>query len=427
MGNTAFVFPGQGSHYVGMGKVLHNEFITARRTFEEANDILGYDIKKICFQGSLLELNRMECMAPSILVASTAACRVYLEETGEYPVLSAGHSLGEYSALACSGAISFRDALRILHIRSMLIKNITESGNGTMTVVNGVSKIDVENECNRVSTGEQVVVVACYNSPEQFVISGHKAAVTKAEDALINLGAQITPILMSPPFHSPLMESASNSLRYELCKFDYNKFNWPVISNTSATLYANSNEIVEFLALQIMKPVQWQATIEYMEEKGVTTIVEMGPKAVLTNLILANTKNIKLISYGQKNDRETLHKTFISQNAGNTKVKDQNKRSYSALIPRCLAIAVCTKNRNWNEEEYQKGVVEPYERIEKIQEELESKGLEPTVEQMKEALDMLKSVFTTKKYDKDKQVLRFKQIFEETGAYELFHDFPISI
>lgn len=298
MNHIAVVFPGQGSHFVGMGKDLYEQYEVVRRLFEEANDILGYNITQICFEGNLLKLNSLENMFPALFMVSTAMFQVYMLESGTAPKLGAGHSLGEYAALTCSGALDYADALRVLRRRGFLAQQLADSGLGAMTIVDGVDIQLAEAECKRISSQNQIVSISCYNSPSQIAISGHQDAVMQLEDRLIESGAQISPILTAPPMHCSLMQSVADELETELKQCSFHDFQWPVIANVDALPYINCGAILPKLKLQLTRPVQWSATIHYLEKQGITTIIELGPQSVLTNLLKTYTKNISVGSFG---------------------------------------------------------------------------------------------------------------------------------
>lgn len=414
MEKISFQFPGQGSQYQGMGKTLYQDYQAAKEIFEEANDVLGYDLKKICFEGSLGELNKTEHMLLAILTVSVAAFRVYMQEVGVRPQFLAGHSLGEYSAITCGGVISFSDALKLVKLRSKLAQEAANFNRSSLTIINGVSESIVAETCERESSEGGIVTIACYNALDQFVITGNEDAVFAVEDALSAVGAQITPLLLSPPFHSPLMEEAARLLDQEFQNTSFTRPLYPIISNVTALPTSEPESIRENLILQMTHPVQWRNILNYCNIKGIDTIIEMGPSAILTNLLEVNNCSIKGYSFGQKDDRELMLQRFSTNK--------EHEETYS-LLSRCLAIAVCTKNRNWDDEEYIKGVEQPYEEIERIQDELEQKGLAPTEVQMKQALVMLLSVFRTKHTPYEEQVRRFQQVFNETGTWHLFPNF----
>jgi [acyl-carrier-protein] S-malonyltransferase len=433
MKKIAFVFLGQGSQYVGMGAELCKESVLARRTFEEANEALGFDLQKLCFEGDLPELTKTENTQPAILTASVAAFRVYLQEIGAAPDFTAGHSLGELSALVCSGAVKFTDAVKLVRLRGKFMQEAVALGVGAMSAISKMEQSVIEEECRKISSANRTVVVSNINSPEQIVISGHLEAVTEAGEKLKEMGARVIPLKVSAPFHSPLMQPAADLFKAELLKCTYEDLRWPVISNVTALPYESKDKILENLTLQIVKPVQWRASMAYLEQQGVETAVEMGPGNVLKNLMKSNAKGIVTFSLDKPDDRKALAEMLATNNqpaaASQAAVQEPKKvlKLNSTVVTRCLAIAVCTRNRNWNDEEYQKGVVEPYRKIQQLQDELEKDGKEPTKEQMQSALDMLRSVFVTKQTPVEEQVSRFNQVFDETGTRGLFADFKMPV
>ncbi|EPR13606.1 ACP S-malonyltransferase [Ruminiclostridium papyrosolvens] len=415
MNKIAFLFPGQGSQYTGMGKSLCDAHSIARETFEEANDTLGFDLQKLCFEGDSEELAKTENTQPAILTLSVAQFRVYKQELCIEPHYCAGHSLGELSALTCAGAIEFSDAVKIVRQRGRFMQKAVPIGIGAMAAVTGISRREVEEECGLNSDESRVVVIANYNSPEQIVISGHKEAVNLAADNLKAKGAKIIPLKVSAPFHSPLMNPAAEEMREELKKYKFVELKYPVISNVSARPYVSKESIPENLKSQIISPVRWQESMEFLQRCGVEVVVEMGPKTVLKNLAKRNTPDILAYAYDNNEDVSSLTDKLKPRNC-------DSKDSRLKLIVRCLAIAVCTKNKNWDNDKYVAGVVEPYRRVQELLAELEGNNMEPSLEQLTEALRMLKTVFITKKTDIKEQEERFKQIFDETGLGHLFRD-----
>jgi [acyl-carrier-protein] S-malonyltransferase len=423
MKKIALLFPGQGSQYVGMGKVLFENYECVRQTFEEACEALEFDLKKVCFEGDLEELTKTEITQPAILTASVAAFRVYMQEIGLKPSFAAGHSLGEFSALTCAGAIKFADAVRLVRQRGFLMQQAAAAGTGSMAAVNGLDKGIIEQECAKYSSDGHVVVISNYNSPEQNVISGHKEAVQKVSEKLTELGARSIPLKVSAPFHSPLMQPAADKFMDVLENYSYSDLLFPVISNAHALPYKGQGEIIENLKMQIVSPVRWQESMDYLQKQGVTDVVEVGPQTVLRNLMKKNAPNIKAFSFDKDEDK----------NAFKNEIDGQKPDSHSGsgyrhtVITKCIAVAVCTKNRNWDNEEYQKGVVEPYRKIQKLQENLENSGNEPTIEEMTESLDMLKSVFQTKRVPIGEQIERFNEVFAVTDTKQLFKDFKMPV
>jgi [acyl-carrier-protein] S-malonyltransferase len=412
----AILFPGQGSQYVGMGKGLYRKYPAARHVFDEANDILGFDLAQLCFDGNMEELTRTENAQPAIFTCSVALFEIYRQEIGIDPRLSAGHSLGEISALTCAGSIKFSDALKLIRQRGLLMRDAMADSEGAMAAVTGIGREAVQAECAKFNTSEKIVVISNYNSSDQVVISGHKPAVAEAGKALENQGAKVIPLKVSAPFHSPLMRPAADKFAAELKKYNYQPLKWPVISNVTGAPYPDSNQIVTLLTEQLTQAVRWQESMAYLQNQGIEMAVEVGPQTVLRNLMKSNASQIKTFSYDKEDDVKSLKEVVGA-------VAVSKNDFQHTVVTKCIQITVCTRNRNWDNDEYQKGVVEPYRRIQKMQEELEKSNQPPTLEQMKEALEMLRSVFITKKTPPEEQRERFNEVFDVTGTRQLFPDF----
>lgn len=418
MNKLVFMFPGQGSQYAGMGKRWCDTFQAASQTFQEANEILGFDLQASCFEGRGEELTKTEIAQPALLTASVAAYRIYEQEIGIQPAFGAGHSLGEFSALTCAGAISFKDALQLVRLRGQYMAEVAE---GTMSAIMGVSALEVQRVCQEISTDSSVVVIANYNSREQIVISGHLHAVERAGEILKSMGATVIALKVSGAFHSPLMQEAAVKFQEKLAGIQYQEMKWPVIANVTARPYPSSSQMGSLLTEQIVKPVLWENTVSFLEEQGVNIALEIGPKTVLKNLVHANTSGIQAYSY----DREEDVAQYLAQ-VDKDKPSVVNKSKYdpdSTVVIQCIAAAVCTKNRNHNLEEYQAGVVEPYRKIQRMQETIEQEGRRPTVEEMRAALDMLLTVCRVKRVPLDEQIARFNEIMDVTDTRAIFSDY----
>lgn len=420
MSKIAFVFPGQGSQYVGMGKSIFDNFKTAREVFEEANDSLGFDLKRLCFEESLEELSKTENTQPAILTTSFAAFKVFMQEVGIHPDLCAGHSLGEITALACSGAIEFSDAVKIVRQRGKFMQEASAMGMGVMEAISGVDVTVIQKECEKASTADNIAVVSNYNAPDQTVISGNKNAVHNVCESLKNMGAIAVPLKVSAPFHSPIMKSAALKLEGELKNYNFLDMKYTVISNVDAKPYQNIGEIVDRLKNQMVMPVQWQETIRYFVAQGIDTAIEIGPKNVLKKLMTKNAESIKVYACEKDNEILELKNNFVMDTQAN-----KGARFDTTVVTKCLAVAVCTKNNNWDKKEYEEGVVIPYKKIKKMQEALEQEGRQPSMEEMTLALEMLQSVFKVKKVPMEEKVRRFEQIFEQTGTRNLFASFKV--
>ncbi len=280
----AFLFPGQGSQHAGMGKDLAENFPVARETFEEANDALGFDISSLCFNGPESELKLTANTQPAILTMSVAALRVLEQETGLKPSCAAGHSLGEYSALVCSGAISLAEAVRTVRLRGTFMQEAVPVGQGAMAAVLGLES-DVLAEICAEAAQSQVVSAANFNSPGQIVIAGHTEAVERAIELAKGRGAKRALSLpVSAPFHCSLMEPAGLRLQDVLAAVHVAKMNCPVVSNVEALPNADPARVKELLVRQVSAPVRWDESVAKMVEMGVERFIEIGPGKVLAGL-----------------------------------------------------------------------------------------------------------------------------------------------
>jgi [acyl-carrier-protein] S-malonyltransferase len=418
----AMLFPGQGSQQIGMGKILCEQFETARRTFQEANEALNDDIQKLCFEGSVEELTKTINSQPAILTASVAAFRVYMEEIAVPPSVMAGHSLGEYTALVCAGSMGFADAVRIVRQRGRFMQEAVPVGSGAMVSVGGIAAETVEEEC-KAATGSngKVACISNYNATDQIVISGHKEAIDYLSDKFSQMGANVIPLKVSAPFHCALMQVAAENLNQELRKYTFNDFSCPVIANVDANPYTSKDSIVDILTKQVVKPVRWIETMHWLRDEGIETAIEIGPKPVLKNLMRRDVKEITVYNFGNAYDEATMQ-NHLNQ-LRNFKQQINHHGNFMTVINRCLKAAICTKNNNWNNDEYQKGVVEPYRMVRQMQTSLEKSGAEPSLQDVEKALNMLRTVLETKKTPEEIRVKRLEQVFDGTGAKHLFPGF----
>ncbi|MWV44652.1 ACP S-malonyltransferase [Paenibacillus sp. HJL G12] len=306
MEKIAFLFPGQGSQYLGMGKALADEYAVVRHTFEEASDLLGYDLAEICFEGSYSDLADSAIAQPALLTTSISAFRAYMQEIGVKPDFAAGHSLGEYAALTASGALTFKDALLLVKLRGELTQQLINNGNGRMTIVDGVHESIVEQECLSVDPSGTHVSVSCRNGPEQTAISGEEDAISRVELNLQELGS-LTPLFKSAPFHSSLMTEVADQFTESLHSVNYSRLGWPVISNVTGLPYPDEHSVADLLIRQITHPVRWSDTMSFLSKQRVSLTVESGPKNVLTALVEANVpKGINVFCFDSRFDRQNL-------------------------------------------------------------------------------------------------------------------------
>jgi [acyl-carrier-protein] S-malonyltransferase len=282
---TAFLFPGQGSQYPGMGKDLVDNFPAARQVFEEADDALGISISRLCFDGPAEALQLTENTQPAILSVSVAALRA-LESLGvEKPDYVAGHSLGEYSALVAAGAISLADAVRTVRARGRYMQEAVPAGVGAMAAVLGASLETIEEVCAAVR-GEQVCAPANINSANQIVIAGNSEAVDRAGEKLKEAGAKrVVKLNVSAPFHCALMMPAQLRLAADLDKLSLDELSVPLISNVDAIAINRAVDARDSLIRQVSSPVRWLQSMNFLLAAGVSSFVELGPGKVLNGLL----------------------------------------------------------------------------------------------------------------------------------------------
>jgi [acyl-carrier-protein] S-malonyltransferase len=295
MAKYAFLFPGQGSQYVGMGKDLVDNFKEAADVFAEADDALGEKLSKLCFEGPEDQLKLTANTQPCILTVSIAALRVLQNETDISPSLVAGHSLGEYSALVASGALNFADAVRIVRQRGTFMQEAVPVGVGGMAAILGMETAAVEELCEESAQG-QSIAPANYNCPGQIVISGHMEAVQRAVDNAEAKGAKRAILLpVSAPFHSSLMKPAAERLLAEaLAPIEINDLSIPVLSNVEADLYPSKDKVKELLSQQVDHPVRWIEEMDKMMSEGIDTALELGPGKVLCGLMRKISRDVKM-------------------------------------------------------------------------------------------------------------------------------------
>ncbi len=280
----AFIFPGQGSQHVGMGKEFYENFSVARRVFEEAEDSLRYSISKLCFEGPEEALKLTENTQPAMLAASIAALRVLETEKGITPQFSAGHSLGEYSALVASGALAFPETIRIVRLRGKFMQEAVPVGEGAMAALLGMEREQVERLCEEVSSGE-VLTPANFNCPGQIVIAGHSKAVERAIERVKQEGKKAVLLPVSAPFHSPLMKPAGERLEKALEEISVNDLKIPVVTNVEAEVNTLKERVKGLLVAQVSSPVRWEESMRKMGEKGIERVLEIGPGKVLSGLM----------------------------------------------------------------------------------------------------------------------------------------------
>jgi [acyl-carrier-protein] S-malonyltransferase len=293
----AFLFPGQGSQRVGMGKEFAREFPAARRVFEEADDALRFSLSRLCFEGPEDELRLTANTQPATLATSIAALRAFQSECGAIAELAAGHSLGEYSALVAAGAITLADALRSVRERGRLMQEACPAGQGTMAAILGLDLAAVKAICEEVSTGGEIAVPANLNAPGQIVVSGNAAAIRRAlEIAKARGGGASVELKVSAPFHCPLMQPARDGMAPVLERLDVRPLNFGVITNVTAEVNRDPARVKPLLLEQITAPVRWEESMGTLAQGGIETTVEFGAGRVLAGLMRRINRNVKVLA-----------------------------------------------------------------------------------------------------------------------------------
>lgn len=391
MSNLAFLFPGQGSQIVGMGKSFWDNFDVAKKLFEEASDAISIDLRKLCFEGSMDELTLTMNAQPALLTVSVIAFQVYMQEIGVEPTFLAGHSLGEYSALVCAGSLSFHDAIKLVRQRGVIMNNADPYQQGTMVAISQINLETLQQICEEVSTKQFPACVACMNSDQQFVISGHRQSIQQIIKITESMGTKHSFLNVSGPFHSPMMQIAGEQFKVELDQFKYEKAKYPIISNVTATPYQPEQSVVDYLNMQMTMPVKWSESMHYLLANGVTEVIEMGSKNVLVNLMNKITKRIVPYSLNQTSDLKIL-----------TDVNERNKSMLNVrkkILSEMIIKAFISRNYNKDLSSYTKLVAPLFMRLQLVKEQVDNNPSELSEVDINNSIQICKTILSAKQHE----------------------------
>ncbi len=302
--SLALLFPGQGSQYVGMGQDLANTYTVADQTFKEADDILGFQLSRLAWQGPEEELLLTKNAQPAILTHSVAVFRIISELLDVK--MAAGHSLGEFSAHVAAGTFDFTDALSAVRLRGELMYSAGKVRRGTMAAVIGMDNEAVVSICEQASTQSEICTPANFNSPGQIVISGDTSSIKRAMQLAYDNGAsKVVELKVSGAFHSPLMLPSEDGLRSHFKKINFNDPRYPIVSNVTSGPVTSGTEACDLLIRQLTSPVRWAESVSHMVDSGVEKFLEIGPGSVLRGLNRKNARGIPCISLGGCADLDT--------------------------------------------------------------------------------------------------------------------------
>jgi [acyl-carrier-protein] S-malonyltransferase len=407
MEKFAFVFPGQGTQFLQMGKSFYDQYEVARQTFQEASDVSGIDIAHLCFQGSVSSINEFSNMQLAILTTETAIYRAYMQDYGVAPQFAVGHSIGEYAALVSAGAVTFMDAVSIMMKRGELISRIVDKNSGHMTIVERTNLAVLEAGIKAAGAGDHVFV-SCYNSNSQYALSGANDQLDKVEQWLLDQESSVSPLFSSPPMHSPLMNEICMEFLEFLGTFEFYPFRFPIISNYTGRPLSDPLKLPKYLTHHLISPVLFTSAMDYFHKYGVTAVIEMSPKLLLSEFLKENRPEIKTYCYGLIQDKQRLDQLFKS---------DPNfEKDMPDFLGRCLSILVSTENKNNNPEEF-KEVVRIYEKLKDLYLELSQSKASITPEQQSTVLGMLITALKIKKLESRQIRNDLKHLLDETNTF----------
>jgi [acyl-carrier-protein] S-malonyltransferase len=356
MNKLAFIFPGVGPQYAGMGGYFYRTYPLFKEIVEEASDAINTDMAKLCLgstaDGEFNQLINAQC---ALLTVSYGISQVAIRILGIEPAYCLGHSLGEYPALCAAGILPFATGVRLVKLRGEIISDVISRLDGTMVWVINIEAGTVEKICRRLRREGKKVYVSAIDAPRQTSISGPRATVMETARLLEKEGAIVYPLQLSGPFHCPLMKEAGYLMKKELERHSYSIGKYPVIANDNAQCYTGPDSVASHLARQLHYPVQWQESIRKLTDLGVSNAVEMGPGEVLTFLMPRNTNRIRCLPSGTEKHFTQLKKELVLP-----------QTEYTKAIGKCMGLAVSTPNKNHRYEAYEINVNKPFQRLKEL-------------------------------------------------------------
>ncbi len=377
MNRIAVLMPGQGTQRQGMGRNLYESSDAARMIFNKANDLLGYRFTEIIFNEKHEEIMDTKHVQMAIFLTSMAYYKEFIETKHIVPCCIAGHSIGEYAALTCAGVISFDDALKLVEKRGTFMHDYFNAVEpGAMAAISGVSVKVLQEQCLIMNNKNKPVCISNYNSDNEMVISGLESNINEISDILNTLGASIKKLKVKTPFHSEYMQEAADLMQQEIKNVKFLEPQFTVMSNLTGRPYTSNTEIKEMLALQMVKPVLWNSIMENMLERGIDYFVEMGESHILANLIRKK---------GYPSICARSLDTDLAKEEYQNDLRDNRHIGANYKLKRMLGIAVSTKNKIQQREEYEKYVIPEYNQIDTIRQKVEKENRTATINEVQEA------------------------------------------
>ncbi|ASA21620.1 ACP S-malonyltransferase [Paenibacillus donghaensis] len=417
--DLALIFPGSGAQYKGMMRSLYESSRVVQDTLHEADEILGLSLSGLMMQGSTVKLNRIGHMLPAICASSVAHYRLYVEQGGPLPAYMAGHSLGEYSALICSGALSFKDGLTLVRYRARLAEEVMRATGGAMSIMKSVDPARVELLCQELQAEGQEVSIACLNSRSQLAVSGQDAALAELEQRVSESSsqAQISHLIGSAPYHCALMQPRAAEMAAELLQNNWSLPACQLLSNVTGRPYTSIQEMHMLLPQQLYKPVLWQESITFLVENGIRTFIEMGPQNILKTLMPEISEQIRVYAHDEKMDRINMRNHLIASSAGRQRSESIMTAEDLRLkaIGMCLTHAMTTRNYNQADASDMPSL-QLYTQVKQMKHELDQGVFPLGEEHVARALSMLQAVFEEKRTPDKEQQLRWQQIKQKTGV-----------